>query len=71
MHLEQHGERIAALIAEPLVQGAAAPVGATSAATTTGGRPVRRGWIGAGALAYGVLQVFAGFRFRKHKPLQA
>lgn len=28
-------------------------------------------WIGAGALAYGVLQVFAGFRFRKHKPLQA
>ncbi len=28
-------------------------------------------WIGAGALAYGVLQVFAGFRFRKHKPLEA
>ena len=28
-------------------------------------------WIGAGALAYGVLQVFAGFRIRKHKPLQA
>lgn len=27
-------------------------------------------WIGAGALAYGVLQVFAGFRFRKHKPLE-
>ena len=28
-------------------------------------------WIGAGALAYGVLQVFAGFRFRKHKPVEA
>ena len=28
-------------------------------------------WIGAGALAYGVLQIFAGFRFRKHKPLEA
>lgn len=28
-------------------------------------------WIGAGALAYGVLQVFAGFRFRKHQPLAA
>ena len=28
-------------------------------------------WIGAGALVYGVLQVFAGFRFRKHQPLQA
>jgi len=28
-------------------------------------------WIGAGALVYGVMQVFAGFRFRKHVPLAA
>jgi uncharacterized membrane protein HdeD (DUF308 family) len=29
-------------------------------------------WIGAGALVYGVMQVLAGFRFRKHgPPLQA
>ena len=28
-------------------------------------------WIGAGALVYGVAQVFAGFRFRRHQPLAA
>lgn len=28
-------------------------------------------WIGAGALVYGVAQVFAGLRFRKHEPLAA
>ncbi|WP_372017024.1 HdeD family acid-resistance protein [Pseudoxanthomonas sp. 10H] len=28
-------------------------------------------WVGAGALVYGLMQVLAGFRFRKHAPLAA